>query len=126
MLLIVLTEELLDPCLLKLRTLLNKFVGLTCLWTDVVKCHLLRNNVGYFKRKSIVGNKKKVEMQMFYVGLMVFVTNMVFTIYFFMRDNILPSISGNSHFHEWILYFISDIYDLPNGLVLWLTSASNS
>lgn len=30
--------------------------------------------------------------------------------------------STYSHFHDWLLHIMSDIYDLPNGIILWITS----
>ncbi|KAI6171088.1 hypothetical protein M3Y97_01085900 [Aphelenchoides bicaudatus] len=73
---------------------------------------------------KLIDNRKRLELQMFYIGLMIFLLNFVFTVYFFVRDFLPSRASTNVHLHEWLLYFISDIYDLPNGIMLWCTSSS--
>lgn len=36
----------------------------------------------------------------------------------------LIKISSNEHLYQWILFFLTDIFDLNNGYILWLTSSS--
>lgn len=67
------------------------------------------------KTRTLVNSKRrKIEMQMFYAGFALFVLNLAFTVYFLLRDMLLVRITTNPHVHEWILYFLADIYDLPN------------
>ncbi|CAD5220999.1 unnamed protein product [Bursaphelenchus okinawaensis] len=72
------------------------------------------------RRALIKGNgqnrsKNRPEMKLFYMALALFSVNFGFAIYFWL------STKTTSHLNEWILLIMSDIYDLPNGIILWFT-----
>ncbi|KAI6210959.1 hypothetical protein M3Y96_00382800 [Aphelenchoides besseyi] len=75
------------------------------------------------RKSSLDGILQTAEHQMFYVGLMVVLLNCVFTIYFLIRDTFLNG-PQYVYLHQWLLMFISDLYDLFNGYLLWFTSSN--
>uniref|UniRef100_A0A1I7SUM3 G_PROTEIN_RECEP_F1_2 domain-containing protein n=1 Tax=Bursaphelenchus xylophilus TaxID=6326 RepID=A0A1I7SUM3_BURXY len=61
--------------------------------------------------------KRRPEMRLFYMALGLFTVNSGFAVYFWLSSYSSP----DNHWHEWILLVMSDIYDLPNGIILWFT-----
>ncbi|CAD5228111.1 unnamed protein product [Bursaphelenchus xylophilus] len=63
--------------------------------------------------------KNRLELKMLKQGAMLFVLNVCFCAVFFVRGYLSEA---NSHLYEYILFVVSDIYDLSSGLILFLTS----
>ncbi|CAD5221001.1 unnamed protein product [Bursaphelenchus okinawaensis] len=71
-------------------------------------------------RSGVQANKAKLELRMLKQAAMLFALNFIFCGVFFVRKYL--SDENNEHLYEYMLLIVSDVYDLPNGVILLLTS----